>query len=237
MASPAQSVYPFPSLFRLTLVSRVLRVTLAVFIGVLCYQLSPTDFEPISRLMVGWDGFLLAVLQLTWLTIFRTNAGDIERASPQMHPERTWVLLLTVTFVGTATSLLAVVLLLRGLHEMNHDERLEHVLVSLVAVAGTWLLLHTLFALHYAHTYFSHKQKAGASPDHERGGLRFGGAEPTSYWDFAYFSFVIGMTAQTADVAVTTLWMRRLVLFHCILAFAFNTAIVALSINILSGLL
>ena len=53
-----------------------------------------------------------------------------------MHPKRTWALLLTMTFVGTVTSLLAAVLLLRGLQEMNHDERLEHVLVSLVAVAG-----------------------------------------------------------------------------------------------------
>ena len=92
------------------------------------------------------------MLQLTWFTIFRTHAGDIEWASPQMHPERTWVLLLLRTFVGTTTSLLAVVLLLRGLHEMNHDERLEHVLVSLIAVVGMWLL-HMLFSLHYARTY------------------------------------------------------------------------------------
>ena len=74
-----------------------------------------------------------------------------------MHPKRTWVLLL-ITFVGT-TSLLAVVLQLRGLHETSHDERLEHVLVSLIAVAGMWLLLHMLFALHCAHTYFSQKQE------------------------------------------------------------------------------
>lgn len=226
-----------PSLFQLGLISRVLRVTLAVIVGVVCYQLSPTDFERISRLMMGWDGFLLAVLLLTWLTIFRTHAGDIQRVSHKMNPEHTWVLLLVVTVVGTTTSLLAVVLLLRGLHEMAHDERLEHVLVSVVAVAGTWLLMHTLFALHYAHTYFSQQQKAGPAPDDERGGLHFSGAAPASYWDFAYFSFVIGMTAQTADVTVTSLRMRRLVLFHGMLAFAFNTAIVALSINILSGLL
>ena len=91
------------------------------------------------------------MLLLAWLTIFRTHARDIKWASPQMHPERTWVLLLMI-FVGTTTSLLAVVLLLRNLHEMNHDERLEHVLVSLIAVVGMWLL-HMLFSLHYARTY------------------------------------------------------------------------------------
>lgn len=84
---------------------------------------------------------------------------------------------------------------------MNHDERLKHVLVSVVAVTATWLLLHTLFALHYAHTYFSQEEGAGAV--RERGGLQFGGAAPTSYWDFAYFPFVVGMTTQTADVTVT----------------------------------
>ena len=116
------------------------------------------------------------MLQLTWFTIFRTHAGDIEWASPQMHPKRTWVLLL-ITFVGT-TSLLAVVLLLRGLHETSHDERLEHVLVSLIAVAGMWLLLHILFALHYAHTYFSQKQEPRLILNDEQGGQHFGGVAP-----------------------------------------------------------
>ena len=235
MESSVHSMPSIPGLLRLGVMARVLRVFLAVVIGVLCYLLAPRDFERISRLMMGWDGFLLAVLQLTWLTIFRAKTGEIQRVSYKMHPDQTWVLLLTVTFVGTATSLLAVVLLLRGLHDMNHDERIEHVLVSMVAVASTWLLLHTLFALHYAHTYFSQEREGGDAE--ERGGLRFDGAAPVSYWDFAYFSFTVGMTAQTADVTITSLRMRRLVLFHSLLSFAFNTAIVALSINILSGLL
>ena len=85
--------------------------------------------------MIGRDSYLLAMLQFIWLTIFQTHAGYIECTSPQMHPKRTRVLLLLITFVGT-TSLLAVVLLLRGLQEMSHDERLEYVLVSLVALAG-----------------------------------------------------------------------------------------------------
>lgn len=177
MANPAQLMFHLPSLFRLGMVPLVLRRVLAVVIGVLCYQPSPTDFEPISRLMMRWDSYLLAMLQFTWLTIFRTHARDIEWASPQMHPERTWVLLMG-TFVCNATSLLAVVLLLRGLHEMDHDERLEYVLVSQVAVAGMWLLLHRLFALHCAHTYFSQKQEPRLTPDDERGGLRFGGVAP-----------------------------------------------------------
>ena len=86
--------------------------------------------------MIGRDSYLLAMLQFIWLTIFQTHAGDIECVSPQRHPERTRMLLLLMVFVGIVTSLLVVVLLLRGLHEMNYDERLEHKLMSLVAVAG-----------------------------------------------------------------------------------------------------
>lgn len=241
MVSPAHplSAIPIPSLFRLDVLSRVLRVVLAVVIGALCYQLGPADFDRITRLMMGWDGFLVSILQLTWLTIFRAQLEDIEQISRKMHPDRTWLILLIVTFVGICVCLLAVVLLLQGIHEMAVDERFEHVLVSLVAVAGTWLLLHTLFALHYAHTYFSLDAEAETETGRQlqRHGMLFNGAQPVSYWDFAYFSFIVGMTAQTADVALTSLRMRRLVLFHGMLAFAFNTAIVALSINILSGLL
>ena len=105
----------------------------------------------------------------------------------------------------------------------------------MVAIGSTWCLMHTLFALHYAHTYFSLHHGPRAEPG--RTGLLFPGGEPTSYWDFAYFSFVIGMTAQTSDVVITSLRMRQLVLFHGLMAFVFNTTIVAITINILAGLL
>ena len=120
---------------------------------------------------------------------------------------------------------------------MNHDERLEHVLVSLIIVAGMWLLLHMFFALHYAHTYSARSR----SPDQPRttsgAGCVLAGSRHSLYWALAHSSFIIGMTTQTTDITVTSLRIRRLVLFHGLLPFVFNTAIVTLSINILSGLL
>ncbi|WP_073105383.1 DUF1345 domain-containing protein [Hymenobacter daecheongensis] len=218
------------------LLARMLQLVLAAGVGSLCYQLAPLDFRLLTRLIMGWDGFVLSVLLLSWLTIFRSSTADMRRRALLMHPDRTWILLLTLTFIGTTISLLAVMLMLRGLHEMVQEERIEHILVSVAAVMTTWCLLHTLFALHYAHTYF-HQQQQGLGAGHQSAGLVFSGDEPTSYWDFAYFAFVIGMTAQTSDVMLTSLRMRRLVLFHSMLAFGFNTAILALSINILSGVL
>ena len=224
-----------PRLLGLSMPARILRLLLALGAATICYQLAPPDFRPLTRLMMAWDGFVLSILILSWLTIFRASLADIRRASLLMHPNRTWGILLALTFIGTTISLLAVVMMLRGLSKMPLEERIEHILVSLVGVTSTWCLMHTMFALHYAHTYFSKQQDP--DPEGQQTGVVFAGAEPASYWDFAYFAFVVGMTAQTSDVVITTLQMRRLVLFHSILSFGFNTAIVALSINILSGLL
>ncbi|MCC3152185.1 DUF1345 domain-containing protein [Hymenobacter sp. BT770] len=231
--TPSQPAVPM--LLRLGLPARFLRVGLAMLMAGFCYWLAPPDFELVTSLLLGWDGFLVGILLLTWLTILQASTADIQRVARVLHPNRTWGLLLLVSFVGIATSLLAVTLLLRGLFTMDLEERLEHIMVSIVAVVGTWLMLHTLFALHYAHTYFCPER--GVQPERQQGGLGFIGTPPTLYWDFVYFAFVIGMTAQTADVAVTSFRMRQMVLFHSMLSFGFNTAILALSINILAGLL
>jgi uncharacterized membrane protein len=210
----------------------ITRIALAVGLGLLAFELAPPDFRAITRFIMGWDGFVMSTLLLSWITIFHTSVADIRHNARVLRPEHTWVVLLLAVLVGVTISLMAVVFTLHGLHNLPGEEQVEQVLVSVVAVSGTWCLMHTLFALHYAHSYFIQP-----GPDAERQGLRFAGNAPASYWDFVYFAFVVGMSAQTSDVSVTSTPMRRLVMFHGILAFAFNTAILTLSINILAGLL
>lgn len=99
----------------------------------------------------------------------------------------------------------------------------------------SWTLLHTLFGLRYAHTFYGDSQQSGV---HEHaGGLIFPGNRPPDYFDFAYFSFVVGMTCQVSDVQITSRRMRHLTLAHSVLSFGFNTIILALLINTVSGLL
>ena len=215
--------------------ARLFQLVLALGIAGICYQLAPPDFNKVTRFLMAWDGFVLSILLISWATIFRTHIADMRHIVQSLHPDRTWIILLLVTFVGTTISIVAVLLLLHGIQEMSLEERVEHILVSAVAVVSTWCLMHTLFALHYAHTYFRLQQ--GPASDTRHTGLIFAGMPPTSYWDFVYFAFIIGMTAQTSDVTVTSLRMRQLVLFHSMLAFAFNTTLLALAINIISGLL
>ena len=97
---------------------------------------------------------------------------------------------------------------------------------------ASWLVVHTLFTLHYAHVYY---RSLARRPSVEA--LEFPGKDAPDYLDFAYFSFVIGATAQTADISVSSSEMRRLALLHGMLSFLFNTVILALSINMLASLL
>lgn len=105
--------------------------------------------------------------------------------------------------------------------------------LAAVTLALTWLFSNTLFALHYAHVYYL-RDRHGK----DVGGLDFPGTgTPPDYWDFAYFAFVLGMTFQVSDVAVTSKRMRRIALAHGLVAFVFNIAVVALSVNLLAAAL
>ena len=120
---------------------------------------------------------------------------------------------------------------LQQVKEMVGVERAGHIVLALAALGTSWLLIHTIYAFHYAHRYYqAEKRKTEAGP-----GLDFPGALDPDYFDFLYFSFVIGMTSQVSDVQVTSRDMRRITLIHGVLAFAFNMLVLALSINVVAS--
>lgn len=118
-----------------------------------------------------------------------------------------------------------------ALHEHGPAKALR-VVTAFVTVSASWLTLQTLFALHYAHEYYARDTETG----HDQGGLAFPGGEPPDDWDFLHFAVVIGVAAQTADIAFTSRTMRRLGTIHSLIAFAFNTLVLALTVNLLAGL-
>ena len=130
-------------------------------------------------------------------------------------------LILLVTALGAFASIAAIVSELGAAHRGAPQLSL-----ATVTIALTWATVHTTFALHYAHDYYR-----GAKP----GGLQFPSGDKddhADYWDFVYFSFVIGMTAQVSDVGITDKTIRRTATAHGIISFVFNTALVALMVNI-----
>jgi uncharacterized membrane protein len=119
--------------------------------------------------------------------------------------------------------------LLATLHHVAHAERLWHSVLVAVTLAGSWLLVPTMFMMHYADLFYS----AGA---HERP-LSFPKTEMPVFWDFAYFSFTISAASQTADVLTTRTEIRKTLIAHEIIAFFFNASVVGFAINVTAGLI
>ncbi|MEP7302138.1 MAG: DUF1345 domain-containing protein [Caldimonas sp.] len=203
------------------------RLLLCTAAGALAGVAWPGVDTLLSRALIGWN--VLAWLYLAWVAVvlLRADSGHIKRLALAQADSAASVLAIVV--VAALTSLVAVVFELIAAKAAGPQHQLVHLAFAFVTVLGSWLLLPMLFSLTYAAAYY------GRSPD---GGLQFPGAtasyEP-DHTDFLYFSFTIGVTAQTSDVAVSTREMRRLVLLQSVLSFAFNTTILAFSINAAAG--
>ena len=187
-----------------------------------------------TQLVVAWDVFAFTLVVLAWVVISTKDPYDARRNARLQDSSATFLFTLIVT--AATASLLAVGLLLGSAKGLASGELAAHVALSITAVVFSWTLVHTIFALRYAHLYFWDAREV------ERhkitGGLDFPGDDACgpNYMDFAYFSFVIGMTCQVSDVQITTSKMRRLALIHGVISFAFNTAILAMFVNIIAGL-
>ncbi len=204
------------------------RLILALLVGGVIASLLPAHTTPQVRAVASWDAFALVALILTWTTILTLKPAQIRSLAQREDPGRTASLF--VVLLGAVASLLAVVVLLQGSDKMDTSDKVEAISLALSAIALAWTLIHTVFTLRYAHLF--HDVHAGDQA------LEFPGDEKMpDYLDFAYFAFVIGMTAQTSDVNIRAASLRRVALLHGIVSFVFNTAVVALSIGILSSLL
>lgn len=180
-------------------------------------------------IIAGWDSFALILLALIWYSIFSSGIDHIRERARMQDLSRLLIFIFTVA--AACCSILAVIALLSAAKNSNHVGL--HAALSIIAVLAAWTLVHTMFTLRYAHFYYGE----GDIPDQPVGGLQFPSDDSPGYLDFAYFSFVIGMTAQVSDVQISSKSLRTLALVHGILSFCFNTVILALTINTISGLL
>lgn len=209
----------------------VVRFLVPVLPALLAGGLAPAWLGgPLVRTVAAWDAYALTLLGLSWAAILSAEPHHIRSTATTDDPGRN--VLFGLAVAAASASLLAVLLLLHGLSGLPRTTVVVHAALAAGAVAAAWLLVHTLFTLRYAHLYYD-PAVGGAE-----GGLDFPGqSQEPDYLDFAYFAFVIGMTAQTADVSISGRSLRRLALLHGVLAFGFNTAVVAMSVSSLAGAL
>ncbi|HSP46327.1 MAG TPA: DUF1345 domain-containing protein [Chthoniobacterales bacterium] len=187
-----------------------------------------------TQCIMTWDVFGLCVLVLAWLTILTTPPEKL-RTRAQMQ-DSSHIAIFVFVLVAACAGLFAVgFLFFNKTVVVQRSHFFIHLMMVLVAVICSWMLVHTVFGLRYAHTYYGDPD-GPAGPKNHAGGLDFPGDREPDYMDFAYFSFVIGMTFQVSDVVITSRDLRKLVLVHAMLSFGFNTVILALTINTVSAL-
>lgn len=209
------------------------RVTVALVVAALAFGIVSRWLKLEVSLIVAWDVFALCSLVLAWAGIFFTDAKTRVEEARLQDSSRTVIggCLVTAAIAG----LFGAAWLLRTAKNAAGNEAIYHATLAVLTVVVSWLLVHTVMSLHYAHLFY---QGVGRSHPKSPGcGLNFPNAPQPDFLDFAYFSFVIGMTCQTADVEITSRHVRRTALLHGLLAFAFNAVIVALSLNLASSLL
>jgi len=205
------------------------RSVIALVIGVAAFfMFRPLSSQP-TAIIAAWDSFSLSLLALIWFSILTSGIDHMRYRARTEDLSRSVIFIFTIA--AACSSIFAVIFLLSSARNTAHIGL--HATLSVLAILSSWCLVHTMFAMRYAHFFYDE----GANPDTQAGGLEFPSDDSPDYLDFAYFSFVIGMTCQVSDVQIASKRLRTLALIHGILSFAFNTIILALTINTVSGLL
>jgi uncharacterized membrane protein len=185
-----------------------------------------------TRLILAWDALSLTFMGTMFHAVLQHGPNEI-RAQASIDDEGRGVILALV-LIASAASVWAVGVELSIAKEAHGVlMRGVHIILAFVTVVASWLMVQMIFALHYAHEWYGVDEDDGAA---DAEGIEFPGHEVPDYWDFLYFSTVIGVACATADANITSKGLRRLAMIHGMVAFAFNTIIVALTINLTAGL-
>ncbi len=182
-----------------------------------------TQWSWSSCLLISWNIAIYSYLFLTIKKLWRTDHAHILQRALQQDASK-WIILLFVVM----TLIMCFIAIIIEINHLPTDAtiRIGHLILSILTIISAWFFMHTIFAIHYAHDFYLALEK------HKNGGLDFPKTPQPTYPDFLYFSYVIGTSAQTADVAITNQSMRILNTLHLILAYGFNTTILAISINV-----
>lgn len=182
-----------------------------------------TSWRPATRLLTGWDVAVALYLALVFQMMVRSTTDTMRQHAADQDEGRLTMLILTV-----ASALASVAAIFAELGSSTGSRPPANVSLAAFTILLSWAFIHTIFALHYAYEFYD---ETGG------GGLTFPGDREPDYWDFVYFSFVIGMTSQVSDVAITSKLIRRTAAAHGIVSFVFNAALLALTVNLAASAL
>jgi uncharacterized membrane protein len=205
------------------------RLLTALAVGALVFLSAVVDSDDrlVSRALFAWDAFVATYFVLTGWMVLRSGRDDMRRRAAVN--DNSGPAILAILMAAIVASFVAIVVELATVPAGGSPWR-AYTLAGTTVVLS-WFFTHTLYAVHYAHVFYQPDDDG----DGELGGLHFPGDHEPDYLDFLYFSFVIGCATATADIDIRSRRMRRLAMVHGVLAFFYNTAVLALTINIAAG--
>lgn len=183
-----------------------------------------------TRVLIGWDIGVLTFLALTFPSLMDVDHARMKRRAIEHDEGRHLMLFLAVA--ATVVSVAAIGAELAAAKGQSATRESLRVGLAAGTIILSWVFVQTVFAIHYAHVYYMEEEANGGHKE----GLDFPGDEPPDYWDFLHFSVILGASAQTADITIVSKELRRIGTVHSLLAFAFNTAILATMINLAANL-
>ncbi len=211
------------------------RLFISAVVAIASFFLVPASYELVTRLLLAWNIGTWLYIAL-YFHMIATSDEHVIRWRARITDEGQFAILILTSLAATA-SMAAIFAELSVTKDLKGLEKDWHLALAGVTIVSAWVFIHLTFALHYAHEYFDDTKNQNGETPKVAGGINFPETALPDYWDFLYFSFIIGVAAQTADVSITSKVIRRTSLVHSILAFFFNSAILALTINIAAGLI
>ena len=210
------------------------RLLASIVVALVVFFVQPASWHLITRLLIAWNAGTILDIALTLHSMAIATTKTI-RWRAEATDDGKWAIL-GLTTIAALAALGAIFAQLTVTKDLHGALKSAHLGLAGLTIVSAWVFIHMVFALHYAHEFFDETKTEAGEKQTLRGGLRFPETEEPDYWDFLYFSFIIGVASQTADVEITSKVMRRTSLVHSVLAFFFNSAILALTINIAAGL-
>lgn len=202
--------------------------------GILVGLLLSRNIRLVTRELIGWNAALWLYFVLVGVMIATATKKSMIRKAAQQDDGRFAILILaTLAACAAFGGIFAELTIVK---DSSGLLKALHISLAAATIVSAWTFIHVMFALHYAHEYFTERTATSVGTEKSHGGLKFPGPAEPDYLDFFYFSFVIGVACATADVEIWAPAMRRTALVHCVLAFFFNSAVLALTINIAAGL-
>jgi len=203
-----------------------MKLLTSVVVGVVLFFVLPGSWAFLARLVLSWNGAV--AMFLTWVFVWMRSCSAEQLYLKYKEEDESAVIILVTVIVAALLSLVAIIALLSTVRQVAGFERALHVGMAALTVVSSWMLVPTMFTLHYADEYYS-------TSDDERP-LLFPQTRRPVFWDFAYFSFTIAAACQTADVSTANTSIRKVVLAQSLIAFVFNAFILGFAVNISAGL-